>query len=152
FPEGFRRNLQRMYRKKPLSREALKSLSADLQNIKFVTQTRYPEILFLKDTTKIHVYVEKSRPNRFEGYIGFANEENEKINFNGFVDMTLVNLLNTGEEFSLYWKSDGNEQKTFNLSLELPYIFQTRFGLKGSLNIFRQDSTFQNTATNINLG
>jgi len=52
----------------------------------------------------------------------------------------------------LFWKSDGKQQKTFNASLEIPYIFKTPFGLKTQLNIFKQDSTFQNTKTAIDLG
>jgi hypothetical protein len=52
----------------------------------------------------------------------------------------------------LNWKSNGNDQKTFNASLELPYIFKSPLGIKGQLNIFKQDSTFQNTKTAIDLG
>jgi hypothetical protein len=52
----------------------------------------------------------------------------------------------------LYWKSDGNDQKTFNAKIELPYIFKSPFGLKAQLNIFKQDSTFQNTQTALDLG
>jgi hypothetical protein len=52
----------------------------------------------------------------------------------------------------LNWKSDGNDQKTFNASVELPYIFKSPFGLKAQLNIFKQDSTFQNTKTALDLG
>jgi hypothetical protein len=63
----------------------------------------------------------------------------------------LVNSLNVGERFNLYWKSDGNKQTTFNASLELPYIFKTPLGIK-AMNIFKQDSTFQNTQTAIELG
>jgi len=52
----------------------------------------------------------------------------------------------------LYWKSDGNQQKTFNTKLEIPYIFNSSLGIKAQLNIFKQDSTFQNTKTAIDLG
>jgi hemolysin activation/secretion protein len=121
-----------------------------------VNQTRYPEILFSTDTTKIYVYVEKSKPNRFDGFVGFSNDEDEegksKIRFNGYLDLMLVNALNTGEQFTIYWKSDGKQQKTFNAAIELPYIFRSPLGLKASLNIFKQDSTFQNTKTAIALG
>ena len=34
----------------------------------------------------------------------------------------------------------------------MPYIFKSPFGLKAQLNIFKQDSTFQNTKTAIDLG
>nr|WP_241686506.1 ShlB/FhaC/HecB family hemolysin secretion/activation protein [Flavobacterium sp. YO12] len=52
----------------------------------------------------------------------------------------------------MYWKSDGNQQQSFNTKIEIPYIFQSPLGIKAQLNIFKQDSTFQNTKTSIDLG
>ncbi len=156
FPEGHKRSILRAYRNKKFSQTGLKKIHDDFARFRFVTQTKYPEILFTKDTTKVYVYLEKAKANRFDGFLGFSNDENEdggsKLRLNGYLDLLLVNFLNTGEEFSLYWKSDGNEQKTFNVGIELPYIFKSRFGLRANLNIFRQDSTFQNTKTAIGLG
>lgn len=152
FPEGHKANIKRLYRNKTFNQENLKKINADFEKYRFVSQTKYPEILFTKDTTKVYIYLEKSKPNKFEGFVGFSNDDEKNVKLNGYLDLLLVNTLNSGEEFSLYWKSDGNDQKTFNIALELPYIFKTRFGLKASLNIFKQDSTFQNTKTAIDLG
>ena len=152
FPEGHKKNIQRLYRNKTFNQETLKNIHADFQKFRFINQTKYPEILFKQDTTKVYAYLEKAKPNRFDGYIGFSNDDEKKVNFNGYLDLQLVNFLNVGEEFTLYWKSDGNDQKTFNASIELPYIFKSPFGLKAGLNIFKQDSTFQNTKTAIALG
>jgi hypothetical protein len=153
FPEGHKKNIARMYRNKTFNQETLNNLYDDFSKFRFVNQTKYPEILFTKDTTKVYVYLEKAKPNRFDGLIGFSNDaEQEKLVFTGYLDLMLVNIMNSGEELTLYWKSDGNEQKTFNAAIDLPYIFKTPFGLKAGLNIFKQDSTFQNTRTNIDLG
>ena len=96
--------------------------------------------------------MEKTKPNTFDGYIGFTNDEKKKLVFSGYLDLVLNNILNSGEKLSLYWKSDGQDQKTFNLGVELPYIFKSPLGIKAQLNIFKQDSTFQNTKTAIDLG
>jgi hypothetical protein len=98
------------------------------------------------------VYLEKSKSNTFDGFIGFSNNENKKITFNGYLDVTLENTIHAGEQFSLFWKSDGNKQKTFKTSIEIPYLFKSPIGLKASLAIFKQDSTYQNTKTGIDLG
>ncbi|MFT3795317.1 hypothetical protein [Flavobacterium sp.] len=111
-----------------------------------------PKFFFEQDSTKIYVYLEKAKANTFDGFIGFSNGEDKKIKLNGYVDLVLNNILNTGETFTVYWKSDGNDQKTFNAAIELPYIFKSPFGLKAQLNIFKQDSTFQNTKTAVDLG
>lgn len=152
FPEGHKKSIKRLYRNKTFNQENLRKINSDFEKFRFVNQTKYPEILFTKDTTKVYVYLEKSKPNKFDGYIGFANDEKSKLIFNGYLDLLLINNLNSGEELSLYWKSDGKDQKNFNIGIELPYIFKSPFGLKANLNIFKQDSTFQNTKTGIDIG
>jgi len=152
FPEGIRRNILKQYRGKTFNKDNLQRIYNDFNNLRFVTQPRYPEILFKQDTTKIYVYVQKANANTFDGFVGFGNDDNSKVRFNGYVDLALNNVLNSGEKFNLYWKSDGNKQTTFNLSLELPYLFKSPIGAKGSLKIFKQDSTFQNTITDLNIG
>lgn len=152
FPEGIRRNILRQYRKKTFNKENLQRVYSDFNSLRFVTQPRYPEILFKEDTTKVYVYLEKARPNTFDGFIGFSNNDQDKVRLNGYLDLQLVNVLNTGEKLNLYWKSDGNKQTTFNLGTELPYMFRSPIGAKASLKIFKQDSTFQNTVTDLNLG
>lgn len=152
FPYSHKRNLNRLYKNKTFNQDNLKKIYSDFEKFRFVKQVKYPEILFTKDTTKVYVYLEKTNSNSFEGFIGFSNDEAKKITINGYLDLSLNNLLNTGESFSLYWKSDGKNQKTFNTTIELPYIFNSPLALKAQLNIFKQDSIFQNTKTALDLG
>lgn len=152
FPKGHIKQLNKKYITKTFNQEIVKQLYDDINSFDFVTQTKYPEILFTNDSTKIYIYLEKRKANSFDGYIGFSNDENKKTTLNGYLDISLSNTLRAGEQFSLYWKSDGNQQKTFNTKIEIPYIFQSPLGLKAQLNIFKQDSTFQNTKTSIDLG
>lgn len=152
FPEGHKKNIIRLYRNKVFNQKNLDKMYNDFEKFRFVKQSKYPEILFTKDSTKIYVYLEKTKPNTFDGYVGFTNDETKKVVFSGYIDLVLNNILNSGEKLSLYWKSDGQEQKTFNLGMELPYIFKSPLGIKAELNIFKQDSTFQNTRTAIDLG
>lgn len=152
FPQGHKKNIKRLYKNKVFNQQVLDKLNKDFEQFRFVKQTKYPEILFTKDSTKIYVYLEKAKSNTFDGFIGFNNDETNKVVFTGYVDLSLQNVLNSGEKIAFYWKSDGQDQKTFNLGIELPYIFKSPLGLKGQLNIFKQDSTFQTTQTNIDLG
>ena|GEM_PF-88151 len=152
FPEGIRRNIARQYKGKPFNKENLQRIHNDFTNLQFVTLPRYPEILFKQDTTKVYVYLEKAHPNTFDGFIGFSNDDQSKLRFNGYLDLLLNNVLNGGEKFNLYWKNNGELQSTFNVALELPYLFKSPIGAKAGLKIFKQDSTFQNTVTDLNLG
>lgn len=152
FPESHKKNLIRLYKNKVFNQQTLEKINNDIEKYRFVNQTKYPEILFTQDSTKIYVYLEKAKANTFDGYIGFTNDEQDKVVFSGYVDLILNNVLNSGEKLSLFWKSDGQEQRTFNLGAEIPYIFKSPFGIKANLNIFKQDSTFQNTRTALDLG
>jgi hypothetical protein len=152
FPESHKKYLIRLYKNKVFNQQTLEKINNDIEKYRFVKQTKYPEILFTQDSTKIYVYLEKAKANSFDGYIGFTNDEQDKVVFSGYVDLILNNVLNSGEKLSLFWKSDGQEQRTFNLGAEIPYIFKSPFGIKANLNIFKQDSTFQNTRTALDLG
>ena len=152
FPAGHKKQIKRLYRKKVFNQENLKKIHADFGKFRFVNSLKYPEILFTKDSTKVYVYLEKAKPNTFDGFVGFSNDENKKLIVNGYLDLQLQNILNGGEKIALYWKSDGKNQKTFNGGIEIPYLFKSPLGLKAQLNIFKQDSLFQNTQTAIDLG
>lgn len=154
FPEGHRKQLLRTFRNKPFTQLNLQKIHNEIGRYRFVQSLQYPEVLLTTDSTKVFLYLEKAKANRFDGFIGFSNdqESNNRFVFNGYLDLLLNNIINTGEELSILWKSDGKDQKTFNVSVELPYLFKSRFTAKGSLQIFRQDSTFQNTKTYTALG
>jgi hypothetical protein len=152
FPKGHLKQINHKYKNKIFNQNIISQIHEDFNKFNFVSQIKYPEILFTKDSTKLYVYLEKKKSNTFDGFVGFSNNENKKITFNGYLDLSLENTLGTGEQFSLYWKSDGNKQKTFKTSLELPYLFKSPIGLKTQIHIFKQDSTFQNTKTAVDLG
>jgi hypothetical protein len=152
FPKGAEKQLNKKYKNSVFNQKTVENIKIDFEKFGFINQTKYPEILFTKDTTKVFVYLEKRKANNFDGYLGFNNTENEKIKFNGYLDLTLVNALRSGEELSLYWKNNGDNQKTFNAKIDIPYLFKSSIGIKAQINIFKQDSIFQNTKTALELG
>ncbi len=152
FPKNIKHQLKRNLKNRTFNQDLVTEVYTTLTDFPFVNQTKYPEILFTNDETKIYTYLEKAKPNRFDGFIGFANDENSKLTFNGYLDLALQNVFNSGEKLALYWKNDGNQQSTFNLGSEVPYLFKSPIGIQANLRIFRQDSTFQNTQSELNLG
>lgn len=150
-PKGAEKQINKKYKNTIFNQKTIEQLHEDFEKFEFINQIKYPEILFTKDTTKVFVYLEKRKANIFDGYLGFNNTENKKIQFNGYLDLTLVNTLRNGEELSIYWKNDGNNQKIFNANLTLPYLFKSQIGIKAQINIFKQDSIFQNTKTAVQL-
>ena len=152
FPKGAEKQINKKYRNEIFNQETVKQINHDFEEFGFINQIKFPEILFTKDTTKVFVYLEKRKANNFDGYLGFNNIENKKIQFNGYLDLTLINAIRSGEELSIYWKNDGNNQKLFNANLNIPYLFNSSIAIKAQINIFKQDSIFQNTKTALQLG
>ena len=152
FPESHKKEILRIFKNKTFNQDNLSKVHNAFEKFRFVNQIKYPEILFTKDTTKIYVYLEKAKANKFDGYIGFSNDKKNNLELNGYLDLLLVNIMNAGENLSLYWKSDSGNQKTFNLGIEVPYIFKSPIGIKANLNIYKQDSIFQNAKTAIDVG
>ena len=123
--------------------EKLLEKSLLLENLGFVKNIKPPEILFTQDETEVFLYLEKNNNNIFDGIIGFAtNEDSGNIEFNGYLNLVLSNNLNYGEKLILNYKNDGNNQEQFFIRTELPFLFQSPFGLEAELNIFNRDTTF----------
>jgi hypothetical protein len=151
FPKGHLAQINRKYQNSIFNQKTVEEIYSDFNKFSFVNQIKYPEILFTKDTTKVFVYLEKKNSNSFDGFLGFSNGNNNKLTLNGYLDVKLENILAAGEQLSIFWKSDGNDQKTFNAQIEIPYLLKTPIGLKAQIQLFRQDTTFQNTKTAIDL-
>jgi hemolysin activation/secretion protein len=150
FPKGHLTQINRKYKNKLFNLKSLEQINSEFNRLNFVNQLKYPEFLVTQDTTKVFVYLEKKNSNTFDGFIGFSNNEN-RFTLNGYLDIQLENIINKGEQIQIFWKSDGNDQKTFKASLALPYLFNSPIGIQTDLQIFRQDSTFQNTKTTLGL-
>ncbi len=143
FPKSFLKRYLRIRADQELNLTQIKAKTNTLNNLLFAAEIKDPEILFTKDSTEIYLYLEKSKSNTFDGFLGFGNNEStNKIEFDGYLNLNLINNLNFGESFNLIYKSDENEQRTFNISADLPYLLASPIGLNLNLNIFKKDSTF----------
>ena len=143
FPRSFLKYYAGVRTKKIFNKEKLVQQNENLNSLGFVSAIKPPEALFRKDSTTVYFYLEKENNNLFDGILGFGtDEETQKLKFNGYLNLELNNNLNYGEQLSLNYKADGEEQVNFRVKANLPYLFKTPFGLSGELKIFKRDSSF----------
>ena len=143
FPESFIKYHAGIKKGMTLDNSVLIRKNNELNSLGFVTTTKPPEILFKEDSTTVYFYLKKLKNNNFDGILGFSSgEENQGLTLNGYINLELNNNLNYGEQFSLNYKSDGNEQQNFRVRLSVPYLFKTSLGIETELKIFKRDSTF----------
>lgn len=152
FPKSYIKHYLKIKKKDAFNLNYIKEKTEALNSLPFASQRKPPEILFTKDSTSVYLYLEKTKSNNFDGFLGFGtNETTNKIEFNGYLNLNLINNLNYGESFNLVYKSDENEQKTFDVNFNLPYVFGSAIGTELALNIFKKDSTFTTVNQSANL-
>ncbi|RZV56504.1 MAG: hypothetical protein EX254_10650 [Flavobacteriaceae bacterium] len=146
FPRSFLKRYLKINRNEEFNLTEVKTKTEELNELTFASQIKSPEVLFTKDSTTLYIYLEKRTSNTFDGFLGFGtNETTNKIEFDGYLNLNLINNLNFGETLQLRYKSDEIDQKTFNAQVELPYLFGSPIGTQLELNIFKKDSSFSTT-------
>ncbi|MAX70814.1 MAG: hypothetical protein CMC76_06875 [Flavobacteriaceae bacterium] len=143
FPKSFLKRFLKIRKGKSFNLSSIKQKVDLIDNLRFANKIRESEVLFTKDSTTLYLYIEKVKSNNFDGFLGFGTNENtNKLEFDGYLDLRLINNLNFGESLNLYYKSDEIDQQTFRVDADLPYLFASPVGLQVGLKIFRKDSTF----------
>jgi hypothetical protein len=143
FPQSYITHFLKIKPKQVFDLNAIKNKTKQLNNLNFANEVRSPEVLFSKDSTTLYMYIKKTKSNSFDGFLGFGtNEETNQLEFDGYLNLNLTNNLNFGESFRLLYKSDENNQKTFETAATLPYLFKTPIGMDLQLRIFKKDSSF----------
>lgn len=145
FPESFLTNYYKIDKKTVFSKSKVKEISSLSKSLDFAEEIKPPEILFLKDSTILYLYLKKTINNSIDGIIGFSSKENGALLFNGNIDLNLNNILNEGETFNLFWNSIGNEKQEFKVLTRVPYILNSKITPEISFSIYKQDSTFLST-------
>ncbi|WP_179376720.1 POTRA domain-containing protein [Winogradskyella wichelsiae] len=147
FPKSYVKRFLKLKTGKSFNLNAIKDKIELLNNIQFANKIKDPEVLFTKDSTTLYIYIEKTKTNNFDGFLGFGtNEDTNEIEFDGYLDLRLINNLNYGETINLFYKSDEIDQQTFKVDADLPYLFSSPIGLQVGLNLFKKDSTFLNAS------
>ena len=152
FPRAYLKHYLKIKRFQVFDLNRIKHKTNQLNNLKFAKEIKPPEVLFSKDSTTLYLYLEKSKSNSFDGFLGFGtNEETNKLDFDGYLNLNLTNNLNYGESFKLLYKTDENDQKTFQTDLTLPYLFKSPIGVDLLLRIFKKDSSFTTVNQSVKL-
>ncbi len=146
FPKSYLKYFAGIKKGKPFNRDKLNEQNDVLNGLGFVNTLKAPEVLFRKEKTTVYFYLDKRNNNLFDGILGFAtDEETNRLQFNGYLNLELNNNLNFGEQLLVNFKADGNEQQNFRARVRLPYLFGSPIGSELELKIFKRDSTFVTT-------
>jgi outer membrane protein assembly factor BamA len=152
FPKSYIKRFLKLKEGKPFNLEEIKEKTRFLEELRFAREIKDPEVLFTNDSTILYLYTEKTPSNNFDGFLGFGSNENtNKVEFDGYLNLQLINNLNYGESLRILYKSDEIDQQTFDLKINAPYLFGSPIGLDLGLNLFRKDSIFSTATQHVRL-
>lgn len=152
FPKSYIKHYLKIKRQQVFDLDDVNKRTKKLNDLNFANQIKAPEILFSKDSTTLYMYLEKTKSNTFDGFLGFGtNNDTGNLEFDGYLNLNLTNNLNFGESFRLLYKSDEIDQQTFKADVALPYLFKSPIGLDLQLQIFKKDSSFTTANQSIKL-
>ena len=143
FPKKFIKNLLGLKSGSELKIDEIRNQMSLINRTNFARSIKDPEILFTDDSTEVFLYLKKVKKNTFDGFIGFnTNEENGKLEIQGYAKINLINTFNQGEEIKIDFLSEDSQDRFLNSQLRLPFIFNSPLSLNTGLKLIQKDSIY----------
>lgn len=127
-----------------LYNEALvQGIERRVRELPFVTQKQRPYVQFTPESTKLYLFLDTKKASSINGVLGLQpNAVTGKVALTGDIDLKLRNALKRGEAIDLNFRSLQNATQDLKVHTNLPFAFNTPFGIDASLKLFKRDSTF----------
>lgn len=133
------------------SEEKFEAISQLIDKLDFLSEIKPSELEFFDGVAKVHNYLKKQSANRFDGIIGFQNNnETDRLELTGEVNLDLVNSFHRGERIQFNWRKLEESSQNLKIAFQYPYIFNSKLGTDFSFQLLKQDSSYVNT--NLRLG
>ena len=114
-----------------------------IRELPFVTQKQRPYVQFTEESTKLYLFLDSRKASSINGILGLQPDPNDgRITITGDLDLRLRNALKRGEGIALQWRKLQDQTQDLRVGLNLPFAFNTPFGIDGNLRLFKRDTTF----------
>lgn len=114
-----------------------------VKELPFVVQKQRPYVQFTPESTKLFLFLDTKKASSINGVLGLQPDPlTGKITLTGDVDLRLRNALKRGEAIELNWRSLVNSTQDLKTHFNLPFAFNTPFGVDLGLKLFKRDTTF----------
>ncbi|MEM9719115.1 MAG: BamA/TamA family outer membrane protein [Bacteroidota bacterium] len=125
----------------------ISQLARLLRNSRYFDEAAAPQISFPEpDQAAISLALKPSKRGRFDAVLGVLppSEANQNLQFTGLVQLALTSSLGLGEYLFLDYKSLRAGSQQLDVAVEFPYLLRLPFGIKGNLEMLKQESAFLN--------
>ncbi|TZF82136.1 BamA/TamA family outer membrane protein [Pedobacter sp. BS3] len=128
----------------PYSEQDVQAIDRKLAQLSFLTPVKPLEVRFYGEKAAITVFLNKKNANQFDGILGIAPGQNGKVQLTGDIKLKLQNTFRRAETIGLNYKGLPAQSRELNLAAAFPGIFSSPLGLEAGMNLYKQDSSFQN--------
>lgn len=130
----------------------LNAVETRLRELPFVTQKQRPYVQFTPESTKLFLFLDTKKASSINGVLGLQPDAiTGRVQLTGDIDLRLRNALRRGEAIALNWRSLQNATQDLKVAANLPFAFNTPFGIDASLKLFKRDSTFIEVTSRVGL-
>jgi len=121
----------------------LKLISGRIIQIPFIEEIKPHELLFTKDGTELFLYLKSIPISSMNGIVGFQPDPTTKnLSLTGELNLKLLNTLNRGELLDIKWQSIRDQTQSLTSRINTPFLFNTSFGIDGSFDLYKRDTSF----------
>lgn len=121
----------------------LHAVETRLRELPFVNQKQRPYVQFAPESTKLFLFLDARKASSINGVLGLQPDPTTgRILLTGDIDLRLRNALRRGEAIALNWRSLQNATQDLKVAGNIPYAFNTPFGIDATLKLFKRDTSF----------
>ncbi len=123
-----------------------------IKQLPYITMIKPPELLLTEASATLYVYVKNNQVSLINGVLGLQQRPSDfKVQFTGDLRIKLQNAFHKGELVDVQWRSIQPLSQQLRMLATLPFLFKTNFGLDGSFELFKRDTSFLELKTNIGI-
>lgn len=136
-------------------KDKLQNIRKKLLELPYVEEVQPWDLTMLGTGSVINVYLKNKRSSQVNVLLGLlspsAASQSNKLRLTGEATINLRNAFGNGEQIGLNWQQLQVKSPRLDLSFMQPYIFGMPFGVAGSFNLFKKDSSFVNLSLQLGL-
>jgi len=126
------------------SKEKLELVNKRLLELPYLQQEQEAEVTLLGTGSLLNLYLQPKRNSQVNFLIGFlpANNQTNKLQLTGDVNLNLKNPFGKGETVIVNWQQLQLKSPRLHIGYQHPYLFKSPFGVDFSFELFKKDSSF----------
>ena len=126
--------------------DRIRNIEKRLSSTGYLRQKSNPQVSFVADRAKLHVFVQQEKSSRFDVLLGLTrNEQDDKPTITGKGEIDLLSAFGKGERLFLLYENLINNYKQLEATIAFPFVLQMPFGVLGEMNIDIRDTILRNT-------